>query len=70
MERQKHKPQVKEQENSPEEKLNEMEVSNWSDLEFKIIIIRMLNSMKKDMEVLLVVDKSSTYWTSMVGKFF
>lgn len=47
MERQRNKPQMKEQENFPEE-LTEMEVSNLSDIRFRVIIVRMLNSMKND----------------------
>ena len=39
---------MKEQENSPENKLNEMEANNLLDIEFKIRFIRILNSMKKD----------------------
>ena len=39
---------MKEQENSPEE-LDDMEASNYSAREFRVIIIRILNSMKKDM---------------------
>ena len=39
---------MKEQEKFPEKELNEMEVSNLSDIEFKGIITRRLNSMKKD----------------------
>ena len=38
---------MKEQENFPEEELNEMEASNISDIELKVMIIKMLNSMKK-----------------------
>ena len=37
---------MKEQENSPEE-LDEMEASYLSDREFRVMIIRILNSMKK-----------------------
>ena len=37
---------MKEQENSPEEELDEMEASNFSDREFRVMIIRILNSMK------------------------
>ena len=47
MGRQRNRPQVKEKENSPEEELNEMEASNLSDMEFKVMIKRMFNSMKK-----------------------
>ena len=45
------RPQMKEKVNSPE-KLDEMEASNLSDREFRIIIIRILNSMKKDIETI------------------
>ena len=47
MKRQINRPQIKEQENPPEEELNEMEESNLSDIEFRVMIIRILNSMKK-----------------------
>ena len=43
---------MKEQESSPEEELNEMETRNLSDIKFKVMIIRMLNSMKKDIETI------------------
>ena len=46
---QRNRPKMKEQENTPEE-LNEMEDSNLPDVEFRVMIIRMLNSMKKDIE--------------------
>ena len=41
---------MKEQKNSPEEELNEMEASNLIDIDFKVMIIRILNSMKKYMK--------------------
>ena len=44
---QRNRPQVKEQENSPEEEVNEMEVSYLSAIEFRVMIIRILNSMGK-----------------------
>ena len=44
---QRNMPQRKEQENYPEE-LNEMEGSNLSDIEFRVMILRILNSIKKD----------------------
>ena len=43
---------MKEQENSPEEELNEMEASNLSDREFRVMIIMTRNSMKKDIEIM------------------
>ena len=51
MVRQRNRPQVKEQVNFPEE-LDEIEASNLSDGEFRVIIIRILNSMKKDIETI------------------
>ena len=44
MGRQRNRHQMKEQENPPEE-LNEMEASNISDREFRVMIIRVLSSM-------------------------
>ena len=41
---------MKEQQNSPKEELDEMETSNLSYREFTVMIIRILNSMKEDME--------------------
>ena len=46
----KNRPQMKEQDNSPEEELSEIEASNLSDIELEVMIIRMLNSMKKDID--------------------
>ena len=46
MGRQRNGPQVKEEENSPEEELGEMKASNLSDRKFRVMIIRILNSMK------------------------
>ena len=43
---------MKEQETSPEEELDEMEASNLSDRKFRVIIIRILNSMKKGIETI------------------
>ena len=40
MERQRNRPQMKEQENSPEEELDEMEAVNLSDREFRVMIIK------------------------------
>ena len=47
MARQRNRPQVKEQDGSLEEELDEMEASNLSDRKFRIMIIRVLNNMKK-----------------------
>ena len=55
MRRQRNMAQMKEQIKTLEKKLNEMEISNLSDAEFKTLVIRMLkefsedlNSIKKD----------------------
>ena len=46
-----NKPQKKEQENSPE--VDEMESSNLSDREFRVMITRIYDSMKKDIETVI-----------------
>ena len=50
MGRQKNRSQMKEQKSFPEG--NEMEANNLSDREFKVMIIKILNSMKKDAETI------------------
>ena len=47
MGRQRNRPQMKEQVNFQEE-LDEIDANNSSAREFRVMIIRMLNSMKKD----------------------
>ena len=42
--------QPKEQEKSPQRELNEMEPRKLPDAEFQTMVIRMLNSMKKDIK--------------------
>ena len=51
MGRQRNRPQVKEQENSPEA-LDEMEASNLSDRKFRVMILGILKSMEKDIETI------------------
>ena len=41
MRRQRNRAQMKEQNKTPEKELNEMEISNLSDAEFKTLVIRM-----------------------------
>ena len=45
MRRQRNMAQVKEQIKTPEKELNEMEISNLSDAEFKTLVIRMLKEL-------------------------
>ena len=46
MRKQRNMPQMKQQEKTPENKLNEMEASNLPETEFKIMVIRMLNELR------------------------
>ena len=63
MGRQRNIPQKKKQEKSPEKELNEMEASILSDAEFKVMVIRILNSMKKDLETIKIVkNKEYLIW--------
>ena len=43
-----NRPQMKEQEKSPEEEHSGREASKSSDTEFKVMVVRMLTSTKKD----------------------
>ena len=52
MGRQGNRSQIKEQENSSEEELCKIEASNLLDKELRVMIIRILNSMKKDIEII------------------
>ena len=45
MSRQRNMAQMKEQIKTPEKELNEMEISNLSDAEFKTLVIRMLRNL-------------------------
>ena len=58
METQRNKTQVKEQRNSPEEELDEMEASNLSHREFRVMIIRILNGIKKKQKKNIEVIKN------------
>ena len=49
MRRQRNIVQMKEQAKSPEKGLNEMEISNLSDTEFKTLVIRMLKELSEDL---------------------
>ena len=48
MNRQRNMAQMKEQIKTPEKELNEMELSNLSDAEFKTLVIRMLKELSED----------------------
>ena len=49
MKRQRSMAQMKEQIKTPEKELNEIEISNLSDAEFKSLVIRMLKELTQDL---------------------
>ena len=49
MSRQRNMPQMKEQIKTPEKELNEMEMSNLSDAQFKTLVIRMLKELSEEL---------------------
>ena len=49
MRKQRNMAQMKEQIKTPEKELNKMEISNLSNAEFKILVIRMLKELSKDL---------------------
>ena len=49
MRRQRNMAQMKEQIKTPGKELNKVEVSNLSDAEFKILVIRMLKELSEDL---------------------
>ena len=49
MMKQRNVAQMKEQIKTPEKELNEMEISNLSDAEFKTLVIRMLKGLSEDL---------------------
>ena len=67
--------QMKEQNKTPEKELNETEIANLSDTEFKILVIRMLkefieygNNIKEKMKVTLNEIKKNLQGTNSEGK--
>ena len=48
MGKQRNNPQWKKKEESSEKKLNETEASNLSDIEFKIMVVRMVNKLSEN----------------------
>ena len=48
MRSQRNMAQMKKQVKTPEKELNEMEISNLSDAEFKTLVIRMLNDLSEN----------------------
>ena len=48
MGRHRNNPQMKEMKEYPEKELSKIEASNFSDIEFKIMVIRMLKELSED----------------------
>ena len=66
---------MKEQNKTPERELNEMEIANLSDAEFKTLLIRMLreligysNNIREEMKVTLSEIKKNPQGTNSEGK--
>ena len=75
MRRQRNMAQMKEQNKTPEKELNETEIVNLPDAEFKTLVIRMLkgltecsNSIKEEMKVTLSEIKKNLQGTNNKGK--
>ena len=63
MRRQRNMVQMKEQIKTPEKELNEMEISNLPDTEFKTLVIRKLKELSEDLNSTkknLVINKGYT----------
>ena len=63
-------PQMKEQEKPPERGWNEMEASNLSDIEYKVMVTRMLNCLRKDTETTkkgLVKNEEYAWKEELIG---
>nr|KAF6438060.1 hypothetical protein HJG59_008750 [Molossus molossus] len=54
MAKQRNKSQMKEQENSIKEEINEMQLSKFSEVEFRAMILRKLSSMNKNTDMLKI----------------
>ena len=48
--------QMKEEIKTPEKELNKMEISNLSDVEFKILIIRLLKEISEDLNSIKMIQ--------------
>ena len=61
MRRQRNMAQMKEQIKTPEKELNEMEISNQSDAEFKTLDIRMLKELSKNLSSIKTIQSEMKY---------
>ena len=51
--------QMKEQIKTPEKELNEMEISNLSDAEFKTLFIRMFKELSEDLSIIKKIQSDT-----------
>ena len=51
--------QMKEQSKTPEKELNKMEISNLSDAEFKILVIRRLKELSEDLSIIKKIQSET-----------
>ena len=56
MRRQRNMAQMKEQVKTPEKELNEMEINNLSDAEFKSLVLRMLKELSEDLSSIIKIQ--------------
>ena len=61
MKRKRNMAQMKEQIKTPEKELNEMEISNLSDTEFKTLVIRMLKELSEDLSSIKKIVRNEGY---------
>ena len=59
MRKQRKMAQMKEQNKTPENKLNKMEISNISDARFKTLVIRMLKKLSEDLNSLKKIQSET-----------
>ena len=64
MGRKRNMAQMKEQIKTPEKELNEMEISNQSDAEFKTLVIRMLKELSEDLSSIKNIQSESKGYTN------
>ena len=57
MSRERNMAQMKEQIKTPEKELNEMEIRNLSDAEFKTLVIRMFKELSEDLGSIKIIIK-------------
>ena len=59
MRKQRNMAQMKDQIKTPEKELNEMKISNLSDVEFKTLVIRMLKELSEDLNSIKKIQSES-----------